>query len=202
LLIALKHLIILVAVVGFLLKLLSISSTLEELHLKILIPTLLLKKSALLMLQLLELVFQVVLLILHKVTKNSWRMLLEMSDQSQLLFKLWVTSSSTLQVSTLILPAPALLKMSTMLSLLPVTVLMKRVLNIGMSKTHGVNIGEIMVTSRSKEVLTCAVLQHALHILFLTTKNKNWTQSSRNNLKFLLEKICCYRIHMKNYILK
>ena len=71
LLIVLKLLIILVAVVGFLLKLLSISSTLEELHLKILIPTLLLKKSALLMLQLLELVFQVVLLILHRVTKNS-----------------------------------------------------------------------------------------------------------------------------------
>jgi len=71
LLIVLKLLIILVAMVDYLLKLLSISSTLEELHLKILIPTLLLKKSALLMLQLLELVFQVVLLILHRVTKNS-----------------------------------------------------------------------------------------------------------------------------------
>ena len=71
LLIVLRHLIILVAVVDFLPKLLSISSTLEELHLKIHIPTLLLKKSAVLILQLLELVFQVVLLILHKVTKNS-----------------------------------------------------------------------------------------------------------------------------------
>jgi len=187
LLIVLRHLIILVAVVDFLPKLLSISSTLEELHLKIHIPTLLLKKSAVLILQLLELVFQVVLLILHKVTKNSWRMLLEMLDQSQLLSKLWVISSSTLQVSTPILPAPVLLKMSTMQSLLPVMVLMKRVLNIGMSKTHGVNTGEIMVTSRSREVLTCAVLQHVLHIPSSTTKNKNWTQSSRDNLKFMLE---------------
>jgi len=187
LLIVLKLLIILVAMVDYLLKLLSISSTLEELHLKILIPTLLLKKSALLMLQLLELVFQVVLLILHRVTKNSWRMLLEMLDQSQLLSKLWVTSCSTLQVSTPILLAPTLLKMSTMLFLPQVTALMKMVLNIGMSKTHGVNTGEIMVTSRSKEVLICAVLQHALHIPSLTTKNKNWTQSSRSNLKFLLE---------------
>jgi len=114
-------------------------------------------------------------------------MLLEMLDQSQLLSKLWVTSCSTLQVSTPILLAPTLLKMSTMLFLPQVTALMKMVLNIGMSKTHGVNTGEIMVTSRSKEVLICAVLQHALHIPSLTTKNKNWTQSSRSNLKFLLE---------------
>ena len=186
-LIALRHLIILVAMVGFLPKLLSISSTLEELHLKIHIPTLLLKKSAVSILQLLELVFQVVLLILHRVTKNSWRMLSEMLDPSQLLSKLQLTSCSTLQVSTLILPAPTLLKMSTMLSLLLVMVLMKMALNIGMSKTHGVNTGEIMVTSRSKEVLICAVLQHVLHIPSSTTKNKNWTQSSRSNLKFLLE---------------
>ncbi len=94
--------------------------------------------------------------------------------------KLLPASRTMQEVFTQLQIAEKPLKMLTTQSWLQDMVL-RRELNIGISRTLGVHHGVLKVTSKWKEELTCALLLNATHILLLTGSEISNQESLKND---------------------